>query len=82
MNYFHIDGFHIVGCNAPIERIAEDPYLSDTKIFYEYIPEEILCREEGKKQFTEANKVDLFQYAYLLCQQGIKIEVLYCQGES
>lgn len=38
--------------------------------------------EEGKKQFTEANKVDLFQYAYLLCQQGIKIEVLYCQGES
>ena len=38
--------------------------------------------EEGKKQFTEANKVDLFQYAYLLCQQGIKIEVLYFQSES
>lgn len=55
VKYFHIDGFHIVGCNAPIERIAEDPYLSDTKIFYEYIPEEILCREEGKKHLFVYN---------------------------
>ena len=38
--------------------------------------------EEEKKQFTEAHKVGLFHYAYLLCQQGIKIEVLYFQGES
>lgn len=43
-------------------------------------PEEI--GKEGKKQFTEANKVDLLHYAYLLCQQGIKIEILYFQGES
>ena len=49
VKYFHIDGFHIVGCNAPIERIADDPFLSDTKIFYEYIPEEILCKEAGRK---------------------------------
>ena len=49
VKYFHIDGFHIVGCGAPIERIAKEPYLSSTKIFYEYIPEEILCDEKGKK---------------------------------
>ena len=49
VKYFHIDGFHILGCNAPIERIAAEPYLADTKIFYEYIPEEILCRESGRK---------------------------------
>ncbi len=49
VRYFHIDGFHIVGCNAPIEQIAAEPYLSDTKIFYEFIPEEILCSESGKK---------------------------------
>lgn len=35
-----------------------------------------------KKQFTETNKVDVFHYAYLLWQQGIKIEVLYFLGES
>ena len=49
VKYFHIDGFHIVGCNAPIERIAKEPYLSNTKLFYEYIPEEILCSESGRK---------------------------------
>ncbi len=49
VKYFHIDGFHIVGCNAPIERIAEEPYLATTKIFYEYIPEEILVNEKGSK---------------------------------
>ncbi|MBR4706894.1 MAG: hypothetical protein IKP29_02430 [Pseudobutyrivibrio sp.] len=49
VKYFHIDGFHIVGCNAPIERIAAEPYLAATKIFYEYIPEEILCNEKGAK---------------------------------
>ncbi len=49
VKYFHIDGFHIIGCNAPIERIADEPYLATTKIFYEFIPEEILCRESGEK---------------------------------
>ncbi|WP_090416726.1 alpha-amylase family glycosyl hydrolase [Pseudobutyrivibrio sp. YE44] len=49
VKYFHIDGFHIVGCNAPIERIAADPYLANTKIFYEFIPEELLCAEAGRK---------------------------------
>ncbi|MCR4831777.1 MAG: hypothetical protein K5883_10040 [Pseudobutyrivibrio sp.] len=55
VKYFHIDGFHIVGCNAPIERIAKEPYLSSTKIFYEYIPEEILCSEKGKKHLFVYN---------------------------
>lgn len=49
VKYFHVDGFHIVGCTAPIQRIASEPYLAETKIFYEYIPEEILCKEHGKK---------------------------------
>ena len=55
VEYFHIDGFHIVGNSAPIERIAEDAYLADTKIFYEYIPEEILCKESGKKHLFVYN---------------------------
>ncbi len=55
VKYFHIDGFHIVGCNAPIQRIAAEPYLADTKIFYEFIPEEILCNEKGKKHLFVYN---------------------------
>ena len=49
VRYFHVDGFHIIGCNAPIARIAAEPYLGNTKIFYEYIPDEILMNEKGKK---------------------------------
>lgn len=49
VKYYHIDGFHILGCNAPIERIANDPFLEETKIFYEYISEEILAKESGNK---------------------------------
>ncbi len=49
VQYYHIDGFHLIGCTAPIKRIASEPYLADTKIFYEFIPEEILCSESGKK---------------------------------
>ena len=55
VRYFHVDGFHIVGCNAPIKRIAEEPYLADTKIFYEYIPEEVLVNEKGKKHLFVYN---------------------------
>lgn len=32
--------------------------------------------------FIDANKVDFFHYAYLLCLQALNIEVLYFQGES
>ncbi len=55
VKYFHVDGFHIVGCSAPIDRVAAEPYLADTKIFYEYIPEEILCSEAGAKHLFVYN---------------------------
>lgn len=49
VRYYHIDGFHIMGCNVPIKRIANEPFLASTKIFCEYIPEDILTSECGKK---------------------------------
>lgn len=39
LNY-HIDGFHLKGNNIPLSLIACDPLFSDTKLFYDYIPEE------------------------------------------
>ncbi|MCR5846835.1 MAG: hypothetical protein K6G75_01775 [Lachnospiraceae bacterium] len=38
MNY-HIDGFHLKGNNIPLTMIAKDPLFSETKLFYDYIPE-------------------------------------------
>lgn len=46
---FHVDGFHLLGCNAPIRRIAENRGLASTKIFYEVIPREILEKEKNRK---------------------------------
>lgn len=32
---YHVDGFHLLGEKLPVELIAEDPVLADTKIWYE-----------------------------------------------
>ena len=32
---YHIDGFHVMGVDLPIELFAKDPFLSDTKILTE-----------------------------------------------
>lgn len=29
---YHIDGFHVLGMDLPVEMLAKDPFLSDTKI--------------------------------------------------
>ena len=39
MNY-HIDGFHLKGTKVPITLLATDPLLANTKLFYDFIPEE------------------------------------------
>lgn len=36
---YHIDGFHLKGNKIPIHVIVSDPIFSDTKLFYDYIPE-------------------------------------------
>lgn len=49
VRYFHVDGFHIIGCNAPAERIVMDPYLARTKLFFESLPDELLQNNHGHK---------------------------------
>lgn len=58
---YRIDGFHLLGIDYPIKRIAQDPYLADTKFFYESIPADILFSENGKKRLFISN--DAFLYA-------------------
>lgn len=58
---YRVDGFHLVGCNLPIERIVNCPYLEETKLFYDHFPWELLEREQGKKRLFVYN--DDFLYA-------------------
>lgn len=36
---YHVDGFHLKGNNIPLHVIISDPIFADTKLFYDYIPE-------------------------------------------
>jgi len=36
---YHLDGFHLKGNKIPFSFIAKDPLFSDTKLFYDHIPE-------------------------------------------
>jgi glycogen operon protein len=36
---YHVDGFHLLGCNLPITAVVQDNLLSRTKIFYESFDE-------------------------------------------
>ena len=46
---YHVDGFHLLGCNVPMKRIAESKRLARTKIFHDNISQELLERENGRK---------------------------------
>lgn len=52
---YHVDGFHLVGCNLPIEEIADCPYLAKTKIFYDNIPQVLLDKQRGEKHLFVYN---------------------------
>ncbi|MCR4673785.1 MAG: glycogen operon protein GlgX, partial [Lachnospiraceae bacterium] len=60
MEEYHIDGFHLLGAALPMERIAANPYLSDTKIFYDCFSKELLYSEDDAKHLFVYN--DDFYY--------------------
>ena len=58
---FNIDGLHILGNNLPIDRLVNNPYLADTKIFYHEYPYDLLASEKCGKHLFISN--DEFLYA-------------------
>lgn len=50
VNVYHIDGFHLIGI-VPVEKIAMNPYLDGTKLFFEDASSELLCKETNKHIF-------------------------------
>lgn len=57
---YHIDGFHLLGAPLPGMRIAEEPLLGNTKVFYDQFPRECLLKDDGSKHLFTYN--DFFQY--------------------
>ena len=46
---YHIDGFHLLGMDLPMARIANNPYLYNTKIFHDHFSQELLASQNGHK---------------------------------
>ena len=57
---YHIDGFHILGVGLPSERIADNPYLGEAKIFYDQFPEKVLFDESEDKHLFVYNDAFTF----------------------
>ena len=64
MNY-HIDGFHLKGNKIPIALLATDPLFANTKLMYDYIPEEEIYSLDSKPKYKNLC-VYSDEYMYLM----------------
>ncbi len=49
---YHVDGFHLKGENLPIDLIASEPLLMDTKIYYSYFDRERIFYGKNKESIN------------------------------
>lgn len=61
MNY-HVDGFHLMGENLPVEQIAKDPILAATKLWYYWFDENAIYE---KREVPEYKNLALVRDDYL-----------------
>ncbi len=57
---YRVDGFHLVGMGLPAERIATDPYLAATRLFYDGFDDALLSAEREDKRLFVYNPDFLF----------------------
>ena len=67
---FRVDGFHLIGENVPITAIAQDLFLRRSKIFYQYIPEQLWKEKENYPHLFVYNDEYLYTGRKLLNHQG------------
>lgn len=77
---YHVDGFHLMGENLPVDIIAADELLADTKLWYYYFDtDRIYAAEEQPAQCNLAAYGDDYLYAmrkYLKGDENMLGEVL------
>lgn len=65
---YHVDGFHLMGLKLPIEEIAEDPALADTKLWYYSFDTERLY--PGQKE-PEYKNLAVYQDDYMYAMRRL-----------
>ena len=68
---YHVDGFHLMGENLPIELLAKDDSLVDTKLwYYAFDTGEIYDKEETPAYCNLAEYRDDYLYTSRKCLKG------------
>lgn len=63
---YHVDGFHLQGEDLPVDAIAEDALLKETKILYAWFKEEVIAKEETKNHLFFCNDEFLYPIRRML----------------
>lgn len=74
---YHVDGFHLIGFDVPIDAILKDPLLKQTLFFADYFTEE-QCRE-NKDRLYISNDEFLYQIRKLMNHKGGVLLDALCQ---
>ena len=61
---YHIDGIHLKGERIPLQAIATEPLLTDTKLFYHDFPWEHIYREEETPKYRH---LAVYRDDYMYC---------------
>jgi len=48
---YHVDGFHLMGERIPVEMLAQDPLLADTKLWYHGFDTNVINIEDKNRQY-------------------------------
>lgn len=76
---YHVDGFHLMGENLPVEMIASDELLSDTKLWYYYFDTDRIYPKKDTVRRNLAVYTDEYMYTmrkFLKGDEGMLDKVL------
>ncbi len=82
---YHVDGFHLKGNHLPVEAIAADEYLYNTKLWYEGFEIEKLSHVSTKRQHRLSVYNDVYLYhlrSFLKSDTGTLIPAVKSMFES
>lgn len=82
---YHVDGFHLKGENLPIDLLATEPLLMDTKLYYSYFDKERIFSVKNKvnRFLAEANQEFLTDIRrFLKSDEGMLSAFLYRQRRN
>lgn len=76
---YHVDGFHLLGSSVPVTAVAQDMFLSRTKIFYDQFEPLLLEQKRKYPHLFAYNDEYLYPARKMLNQMNGSLEEFVCQ---